>query len=224
MLSSIKPIKSVAYMLVCSLVATGLIEGTTLPANASHDAKPLQLATMPAQSGAQAAPKTDTVNEATRARISQAYANLPMSFEENRGLVDGQFKYLSRSSASTLYLSATEAVLVLSGSRGKVTETTPELLSSLNQAQPAASSTSVVRMKLHGANRSPRLSGESELRAKANYFTGNDPQKWHTDVPQYERVRYEQVYPGIDVIYYGQQQSLEYDFEVEAGADRKSVV
>ena len=78
-------------------------------------------------------------------------------------------------------------------------------------------------MKLSGANRSPAVTGETEMGVKTNYFIGNDPQKWQTDVARYERVRYAEVYPGIDIIYYGQQQSLEYDFEVAPGADAHKI-
>ena len=186
MLSSIKLTKSMAYLLSCSLLSAAIIHSETLPTQAAHQAPP-----------AKAAPASGTVDEATRARVSQAYNQLPLRFEENRGQVDEQVKYLSRSSASTLYLSSAEAMLVVSRS--------------------------VVRMRLHGANRSPRITGENIMSGRTNYFIGSDPQQWHTDVAQYERVRYAEVYPGIDAIYYGQQQSLEYDFEVAPGADPRRI-
>jgi hypothetical protein len=77
-------------------------------------------------------------------------------------------------------------------------------------------------MKLVGANPQPTVAGLEELPGKANYFLGNDPRRWRSNVPTYRRVKYQQVYPGIDLVYYGQQQ-LEYDLVVAPGADPKSI-
>jgi hypothetical protein len=74
-------------------------------------------------------------------------------------------------------------------------------------------------MALIGANPSPVISGVDELPGKANYLIGNDPQYWRTNVPSYSKVHYEKVYPGIDLVFYGNQRQLEYDFIVAPGAD-----
>ena len=78
---------------------------------------------------------------------------------------------------------------------------------------------SVLRMRLVDANPAPQIRGREELAVKTNYFRGNDPKKWRTDIAQYARVEYEEVYPGVDLIYYGNQQRLEFDFAVAPGAD-----
>ena len=77
----------------------------------------------------------------------------------------------------------------------------------------------VVRMKLVGANPEAKVTGLEELPAKSNYFIGNDPKKWSTNVPNYARVKYANVYPGVDLMYYGDQGKLEYDFLVQPGAN-----
>ena len=69
------------------------------------------------------------------------------------------------------------------------------------------------------ANPAAKVSGEEELAGKINYLIGKDPSKWRTGVATYAKVRYEQVYPGIDLVYYGNQRQLEYDFVVGPGAD-----
>ena len=69
----------------------------------------------------------------------------------------------------------------------------------------------------------PRVTGLDELPGKSNYFLGNNPENWQTNVPNYARVKYEQVYPGIDMVYYGNQQDLEYDFVVSPGSDPRSI-
>jgi uncharacterized repeat protein (TIGR01451 family) len=79
-------------------------------------------------------------------------------------------------------------------------------------------------MGLVGANPEPQVVGLDELPGKSNYFIGNDPKKWRTSIPHYAKVRYEQVYPGIDLVYYGSTQGqLEYDFIVAPGADPKAI-
>ena len=77
----------------------------------------------------------------------------------------------------------------------------------------------VVRMRLVGGNAKGRVVGLDELPGHSNYFIGNDPKKWRTNVPSYVEVKYEGVYPGIDLVYYGNQRQLEYDFVVAPGAD-----
>ena len=67
------------------------------------------------------------------------------------------------------------------------------------------------------------MTGLDELPGKSNYFIGNDPAKWRTNVPTYAKVRYENVYPGIDLVYYGNQRQLEYDFVVAPGADPRAI-
>jgi hypothetical protein len=77
----------------------------------------------------------------------------------------------------------------------------------------------LLRMKLVGANPNPKFVGMEELPGKSNYFIGNDPQKWRTNVPNYAKVKYANVYPGVDLVYYGNQGQLEYDFVVQPGWD-----
>jgi hypothetical protein len=222
MFLSIKHRKFISYTLVGSLFVAGLIQSVTRHGNASDAAPPTQLTSTVKESNESAAPEAGAVDETTKARLNEAYNHLPMRFEENRGQVDEQVKFVSRGSDHTLFLTPTEVVLTLQRGERKKHTLKPEAafgLRSALRARPKASSASVVRMELQGANPSPRMSGESEFSARTNYFIGNDPQKWNMDVRQYERVRYEQAYPGIDVIYYGQEQSFEYDFEVAPGAD-----
>jgi hypothetical protein len=81
----------------------------------------------------------------------------------------------------------------------------------------------VVRLKLAGADCSAKVAAVDELPGKSNYFRGNDPQRWRTNVPSYGKVRYEQVYRGIDLLYYGNQRQLEYDFVVSPGGDPSAI-
>ncbi len=78
-------------------------------------------------------------------------------------------------------------------------------------------------MELVGANHGTKVVGGEELAGKSNYLMGNDPSKWRIDVPNYDRVNYESVYPGVDLVYYGHQGELESDFIVAAGADAGAI-
>ena len=139
-------------------------------------------------------------------RVLEAYGKLPMAFEANRGQTDGQVKFLSRGSGYTVFLTPSEAVLALRRTAGR-----------------ESSAAAVLRMKLMGASAAAKVTGLKELPGKSNYFIGNDPRKWHTQVPAYAQVRYQNAYPGIDLLYYGHQGQLEYDFVVAPGASPKAI-
>ena len=82
---------------------------------------------------------------------------------------------------------------------------------------------SVLRMRLEGANLAAQITGGDLLPGKVNYFIGNNPKDWRTDVPSYARVKYEGIYPGVDLVFYGNQRRLEYDFVVAPGADPRAI-
>src|SRR5271157_3530994 len=99
----------------------------------------------------------------------------------------------------------------------------PALPSSYRLADSGDSST-VLRMRLVGANASAAVTGADELPGKSNYFIGNDPKKWRTNVANYAKVKYQSVYPGVDLVYYGNQSGqLECDFVVAPGADPDAI-
>ncbi len=159
------------------------------------------------------------VAAASDARISESYGSLPLHFEANQGQAHKDVRFLSRGVGYGLYLTSSEAVLVLTNPDAKRdghdTQARPE---AEMPAKPVA-----LRMSLVGASRKPLASGLEELPGKANYFIGKDPAKWRSNVPSYAKVHYREVYPGIDLVYYGNQRSLEYDFVVAPGADPRKI-
>jgi hypothetical protein len=134
------------------------------------------------------------------AGLSKNYGRLPLHFEENRGQAHEDVRFLARGPGYGVYLTAGEAVLAL-----------------------GAKNQSVLRMALVGAKPNAQASGLDELPGKANYFIGKDSSRWRTNVPTYAKVRYREVYPGIDLVYYGNQRQLEYDFVVAPGADPSKI-
>ena len=157
-------------------------------------------------------------DQATRLRVNESYGKLPLSFEANEGQQDQQVKFLSRGRGYNLFLTNREAVLVLTKSEKPAAALRRRGRTTLSQKKPKRQST-VLRTQFVAANPAAKVTGEEELPGKVNYFIGKDPAKWRTDVATYAKVRYEQVYPGIDLVYYGNQRQLEYDFVVAPGAD-----
>jgi uncharacterized repeat protein (TIGR01451 family) len=137
-------------------------------------------------------------------QIRGAFGRLPMSFEPNQGQSDSRVKFLARGNGYGLYLSSAEAVLSL--------------------AEPSKGQSSpVVEMQFEGANQAAKVAGSALLPGHSNYFIGNDPSRWRRNVPQFSRVQYRELYPGIDLDFYGKQGRLEYDFEVAPSADPNQI-
>lgn len=141
-----------------------------------------------------------------------AYTRSPLSFEANQGQTDAEVKFLARGRGYTLYLTATEAVLALRASSHRDKD-----------SAAAATEVAVLRLQFLGANPAPTVFGQERRQAQVNYFRGNDSKRWRTHVPLYARVRYKNLYPGIDLVYYGNQQRLEYDFVLAPGADPERI-
>jgi len=144
----------------------------------------------------------------------QDFGQLPLTFEANRGQSNSQVKFLSRGNGYTAFLTAGGLTLALhpkNGAPAPGTQNTSAVVES--HLLP------VVHMSLLGAAKNPRISGEDLQPGRINYFLGNDPAKWLTNVPNFAKIRYKDVYPGIDLIYYGNHRQLEYDFEIKPGAD-----
>jgi uncharacterized protein (TIGR03437 family) len=153
----------------------------------------------------------------TRARLNESFGKLPLSFEANQGQADSAVRFLSRGSGYQLSLKATEAVLEL---RNKKTDAARY---STRSGSDGAHHSAIVKMKLVNANPALQMAGRAELPGKSHYYIGNDPKNWRTNVASYAQVEYQQVWPGIDLVYYGNQRRLEYDFIIAPGAQPETI-
>ncbi len=152
-------------------------------------------------------------SKSASATVQANYGKLPLSFEANQGQSDPQVKFLSRGNGYSLYLTDSAAVLALTKGNPSSKKLDPRsVVGKTSKPEAPAPKTDVVRMELAGANPGLRVSGAEQLPGTANYFIGNDPAKWRPNVPTYAKVKYTGVYPGIDLVYYGNQRQLEYDF------------
>jgi len=174
----------------------------------------------PAHAGAEkrSRERADAPPTSSTAAAADAYGRLPLQFEANRGQTDERVRFVSRGSGYVLFLTADEAVMAL---RSR----SPRPVGKTDKASPdgAQDGYRVLRMKLVGASQNPRVEGIDETTGKLNYFVGSDPAAWRTNVPVFGRVRYSEVYPGVGLEYYGNQQQLEYDFRVAPGADPRAI-
>lgn len=144
----------------------------------------------------------DPLPTATAAHLRRSFADLPLRFEENRGQTDPRVSFLASGAGYTLFLTPRETVLALN-------------------ARPDAPG-AVVRMSLPGG-RPPRRIDGVQASGTSNFYLGNDPAHWHTAIPAYREVREESVYPGVDLVFYGNRQSLEYDFVLAPAADPSQI-
>src|SRR5215471_3407672 len=157
---------------------------------------------------------TQIPQPATSAAV-KSFGQLPLFFEPNRGQTDAQARFVARGQGYSLFLTPTEAVLSL--------HSLPKEDALHRVIQDENSISRVLRLQLLQANDATKISGRDLLPGYSNYFIGQDPTKWRTRIPQYGKVEYSQVYPGINLLYYGNQRQLEYDFVVAPGADPRAI-
>ena len=131
------------------------------------------------------------LSEATAESI--AIVSTPLAFEANRGQTNDTVDFVARGDGYTILLSDADAIIALDEH--------------------------IVRLDLVGGDIPSAGDGDERLPGVSNYLIGNDPEGWITGVENYRAVQYDDVYPGIDVRYYGNQRRFEYDFVVGAGAD-----
>ena len=129
----------------------------------------------------------------------KAMADLPVSFEPNLGQAGGDVRFLARAAQYTLYLTESAAVFRGNGTGGEV------------------------RMEFAGGNRTAKLEALDSLPGISNYFLGSQSSQWRTNIPNYARIAWRNVYPGIDLILYGRERQVEYDWVIAPGADPRRI-
>jgi hypothetical protein len=170
-----------------------------------------------------------------------AYGQLPLSFEHNQGHADSSIQFLAHGPRQAIALTSNEAILELpsGGEAAQTSKATPSgLVETLGSVMPnllkdrwaptiedtkQSVDTRLVRIVIAGARPDVQGIGIEKLPGKANYLLGNDSRQWKTNIATYSKVKFEGVYPGIDLIYYGNQEQLEDDFVVNPGSNPKSI-
>jgi len=145
-------------------------------------------------------------NRVGQAKIQADIAEPPLSFIANAGQVDANVRFMVKASKQTIFFTRHEVVFAAS-----------------DKTEDGAASSSVVRLRFAGANTEAKVEGEKPLPGVANFFLGDDPENWRTNVPSYAAITYHNLYPGIDLIYSGKQGRLKSDFVVAPGADPTAI-
>jgi hypothetical protein len=151
-------------------------------------------------------------NEPVRPKVHGILANdfqAPISFEPNQGQTDDRVKFMARGSGYNLFLTPHNARFFL------------RQVGSGNDLVPTDSD--VFTMSVVGANAAPKMTGRDELPGKSSYFLGGDSKKWRTDISTFGQVQYENIYPGIDLVYHGTKGQLEYDFVLHPGTNPATI-
>ncbi len=171
-----------------------------------------------------AAAASASLSPAVRARAMQMYAVLPLSFEANQGQTDARVRFLARAPGYMLFLTNEGAVVSL---KQPTTIQAKQFVANIAAAgaKTAQPKTIVrnVRLKFAGANATSLIDGRDELPGKTNYFMGKDAKQWHSNLPSYSSVEYRGIYSGVDAVFHGNPQHLEYDFIVAPGADPHAI-
>jgi hypothetical protein len=157
-------------------------------------------------------PAANSADEPVEAKALEAYGGMPLLFVENQGQLDASVRYYVQAAGQAVYLTDDGIVFDLVRYQDEVAADMSDLAD--RQAESLVFSLDFV-----GANESPVIQGVAQSKAAVNYFIGNDPEKWYTDIPCYQEVLYENVYPGIDLRLYGNAGLLQYDFIVGPDAD-----
>jgi len=170
----------------------------------------------------------------TEGQVRSSYGNLPLMFEANQGQSDSQVRFVSHGGGYSMFLTAGGLVLAVSAPNAPASSKVVAE-SSAHQARPTLGpihqmqrsyrnqESSSLAIHLVGSAPNPQIVGEIPLQTRVNYFVGRDPSQWHRNIPTYGQVRYHNVYPGIDLVYYGNNRHLEYDFDLAPGADPENI-
>jgi hypothetical protein len=130
---------------------------------------------------------------------------LPVAFEANVGQADPAVRFMARGRSHVAFLTDDGAVLAWTGPA---------------PGEPAGERAArAARLTLAGARPGLRAEGERALPGRVNHLVGSDPRAWRTDVATFGRVRYREVYPGIDLVWHGDGGQVEFDLIVAPGAD-----
>ncbi|HVA91472.1 MAG TPA: SBBP repeat-containing protein, partial [Chloroflexota bacterium] len=222
------PTPSPSQSATASASTTGSATATVTPSPTVSATTTLTATDSPTPSATVSGTASPTPSPAASA-VAAAYDQVPLQFEPNRGQADPRVAYLAHGPGYTVYLTASEAVLSLyppaPPNQGPSLppnrlplSSSPLSLPSLAPTLPLTPS-AVLHVGLVGANLQAAPVGQAQLPGEVNYFYGSDPSGWLTHIPTFAEVRYPNVYPGIDLVYHGRRQQLEYDFKLQPGAD-----
>ena len=166
--------------------------------------------------------------ELNKAQVMESYGKIPLSFTANIGQLDSDVKFTTKGNGATMFFTQKETTFLLSRETEKsIAKRTKQanVDESFNLQEVIGSEIEYYVLKRHfvNANSNPEVTGEDRLPWNNNYLIGNEPDEWQTDVPNYSKVRLKDIFNGIDLVYYGNQNKIKYDFVIQPGSDPKQI-
>jgi hypothetical protein len=165
------------------------------------------------------------VNDFQKQVVSSNISSMPLEFTENRGQWDEKALYKAEAGGATFWFCIDEVVYQFTRNTGGLEESQlpqrpdiPGMPDKFNHPRYKKESM-VLKAQFIGADFNPEIVGEDRLSHNNNYFIGNIPSQWATDVPNYSSVTYKNIYPDIDLTYHGDDKGMKYDFIINPGAD-----
>ena len=161
-----------------------------------------------------------------QASLEATFYSMPLVFTENQGQWPDSILYRASAGGVTMWFTPTGAYYQFIRRIARTENAAgifPKHPLDKSGKEPDSLEFSMIKDEIVGANLNPSAKGHSLMEYKCNYFIGNEPDKWRTRVPNYESIQYQEVYPGIDLKYYGNGRQMEYDFIVSPGADYRQI-
>ena len=162
------------------------------------------------------------VDNSTKAKVQNGYGNLPLYFIQNNGQIDEKVKYYEKGMNHSTFFTQEGVYLSIINKRYKHAHTHSRFVN-INATKQEMPAEEFLKLTFLDANKNPVIMAEDIQEGKVNYFIGNDPEKWKANIPTYKIVLYKDIYKGIDMKFYGNSRSLEYDVVVNPGADPSQV-
>lgn len=162
------------------------------------------------------------ISEFQKVKINETFGKLPLYFIQNDGQVDSEVKYYERSLGRSIFFTDEGIYISFPKTYGSINNKNKGLEKEVSKKTEGEATSEYLVIKLINGGKVEPV-GEEPFSFKVNYFIGNDPAKWKTDIPTYGKIRYREVYPGIDLVFYGNQRQLEYDIVVKPGGNPKAI-
>lgn len=209
---------AVAVVAIAAIIGTGHVR--------TH-AKAATPAAMPAA-------QSPALSAQQRARVHAQLDALPLAFEANQGQLDPQVKYMARGNGYKLLLTKSRAIINVAASRANSEVREMMLHKRLGAARTRAllkkrnfavekSSSVALNMNFLGANHDAQLLAHGQQSGRVNYFSGNDPRNWHSNIPLFGQVEYRGLYRGVDLDFLGEARQIEFNYIVHPGADPSQI-
>ncbi len=168
------------------------------------------------------AEKKTGVDSAANAQMQETYGKLPLYFIKNEGQLDKDVKYYEKASGHATFFTE-EGIYLSLTKKDKLSNQTKDRPKRLTKKKQVGIKSEVIKLMALNSNKNPKIIAEDMQAGKVNYLIGNDKSKWKTNIPTYKALRYKNIYPGVDIRFYGNNQQLEYDVIVAPKADLSKI-